>query len=77
MLESMIEYIARNLVDHPDEVRVRRIEGDYTCIIELEVHNDDLGKVIGKGGKTAQAMRSLLSATVKESGKKAVLEILE
>lgn len=76
-MERLIEYIAKQLVSKPDEVRVRRIDGQYTCIIELETHPEDLGKVIGKGGKTAQAMRALLAAGTHQNGKKTVLEILE
>jgi hypothetical protein len=65
------------LVDKPDEVEIREIEGDVTTILELKVAKDDLGKVIGKQGKTAHAMRAILNATATKLKKRAVLEIVE
>ena len=69
--------MARALVDKPDEVEINEIEGDVTTILELKVAKEDLGKVIGKQGKTAHAMRSILNATATKLKKRAVLEIVE
>jgi uncharacterized protein len=67
----------RALVDHPDEITLVEIEGTRTTVYELRVGQGDLGKVIGRGGQTAKAMRTLLSAISARQGKRAVLEILE
>lgn len=77
MLKELIEYIARQLVDDPDAVEVSEIEGEQTSVIELKVAKEDLGKVIGKQGRTARAMRTLLGAVSTKARKRAVLEILE
>ena len=77
MLKDMIEYIAKSLVDNPDEVVVSEVEGEQTSVIELKVAKEDLGKVIGKQGRTARAMRTLLGAASTKANKRAVLEILE
>ncbi|HOC46285.1 MAG: KH domain-containing protein [Syntrophorhabdaceae bacterium] len=77
MLKELIEYIAKALVDNPDSVRVSEIEGEKTSVIELNVSKDDLGKVIGKQGRTARAMRTILSAASTKVKKRAVLEIIE
>ena len=69
--------MAKALVDKPDEVEIKEIEGDVTTILELKVAKDDLGKVIGKQGKTAHAMRAILNATATKLKKRAVLEIVE
>ena len=69
--------MAKALVDKPDEVEIREVEGDVTTILELKVAKDDLGKVIGKQGKTAHAMRAILNATATKLKKRAVLEIVE
>ncbi|MFO7735881.1 MAG: KH domain-containing protein [bacterium] len=76
-MREFIEFIAKELVDHPEDVHVGFIEGESTSIMELKVHNDDVGKVIGKRGKTANAMRTLLSAVATRKGRKVVLEIVE
>ena len=76
-LKDLIEYLARALVDHPDEVQVTEIAGEQTVVLELRVAKDDLGKVIGKQGRTVKAMRSLLSAASAKLRKRAELEILE
>jgi hypothetical protein len=76
-LKSLIEYIARSLVDHPDHVDVKEIEGEKTTILELRVAEDDLGKVIGRHGRTAKAMRTVINAAATKENKRAVLEILE
>ncbi len=77
MLKELIEYIAKALVDNPDQVKVSEIEGEKTSVIELSVAKDDLGKVIGKQGRTARAMRTILSAASTKVKKRAVLEIIE
>jgi len=76
-MKELIEYIARALVDNPDEVSVSEVEGEVTSVIELKVAKTDLGKVIGKQGRTARAMRTILSAASTKIRKRAVLEILE
>ena len=76
-LKDLIEYLARALVDHPDEVVVTEISGEQTIVLELKVAKDDLGKVIGKQGRTVKAMRALLSAASAKLRKRADLEILE
>lgn len=76
-MKELIAYIARSIVNSPDDVQVQEIEGEKMTIIELRVASDDMGKVIGKQGKTARAIRSILSAAAARQNKKAVLEILE
>ena len=76
-MKELILVMARALVDKPDEVEINEIEGDITTILELKVAKEDLGKVIGKQGKTAHAMRSILNATATKLKKRAVLEIVE
>ncbi|HNQ62468.1 MAG TPA: KH domain-containing protein [Syntrophorhabdaceae bacterium] len=77
MLKELIEFIAKALVDNPDQVKVSEIEGEKTSVIELSVSKEDLGKVIGKQGRTARAMRTILSAASTKVRKRAVLEIIE
>jgi uncharacterized protein len=76
-MKELIEYIAKLLVDNPEEVNVTEIEGEQTSVIELRVAKEDLGKVIGKQGRTARAMRIILSAASAKMKKRSVLEILE
>ena len=76
-LKALIELIAKALVDKPDAVSVRETDGEKTTIIELRVAPDDLGKVIGKQGRTARSMRTILNAAGTKLGKRCVLEILE
>ena len=76
-LKELIEFIARALVDKPDEVQVVEISGEQTIVLELRVAKDDLGKVIGKQGRTVKAMRAILSAASSKIRKRADLEILE
>jgi len=76
-LQALITTIAKALVDKPDEVEVTEIEGEQTSILELKVAKEDLGKVIGKKGRTAAAMRTILSAAGTKLHKRASLEILE
>ena len=76
-MKDLIAYIAKALVDKPEEVVVTEIEGAQTSVIELKVAKEDLGKVIGKQGRTARAMRTILSAASTKINKRSVLEILE
>ena len=76
-MKALIEFIARLLVDAPDQVQVTEVEGEQTTVLELKVAKEDLGKVIGKQGRTARAMRTLLSAASTKAKKRVVLEILE
>jgi predicted RNA-binding protein YlqC (UPF0109 family) len=77
MMKELIEFIAKALVDKPEEVVVHEIEGEQTSVIELKVAKEDLGKVIGKQGRTARAMRTILSAASTKLNKRSVLEIIE
>ena len=76
-MKELIEFIAKALVDSPEDVSVSEVEGEITSVIELKVAKSDLGKVIGKQGRTARAMRVILSAASTKLNKRAVLEILE
>ena len=76
-MKNLIEYISKALVDKPEEVIVTEIEGEQTSVIELKVAKEDLGKVIGKQGRTARAMRTILSAASAKLKKRSVLEIIE
>jgi uncharacterized protein len=76
-MKELIEYIAKVLVDNPDEVSVTELEGKQTSVIELRVAKEDLGKVIGKQGRTARAMRTILGAASTKLKKRSVLEIIE
>ena len=76
-MKELVEYLARSLVDNPDAVVVTEVEGEQTSVLELKVAKEDLGKVIGKQGRTARAMRTILSAASTKEKKRCVLEILE
>jgi len=76
-MKELITYIARALVDNPDQVQVSEVEGNQTSVLELKVAKEDLGKVIGKQGRTARAMRAILSAASAKVKKRTVLEIME
>jgi len=76
-MKELIEYIAKLLVDNPEQVSVTEIEGEQTSVIELKVAKEDLGKVIGKQGRTARAMRTILGAASMKLKKRSILEILE
>lgn len=77
MMKELIEYIAQALVDNPDKVEVNEVTGEQTAVLELKVAQADLGKVIGKQGRTAKAMRTILAAASTKQGKRYVLEIIE
>jgi uncharacterized protein len=76
-MKDLIGYIAQALVDHPEQVTVTEIEGDQTTVLELKVAKADIGKVIGKQGRTARSMRTILSAASAKIKKRTVLEIVE
>ena len=76
-MKELIEFIAKSLVDNSDDVRVDEVDKDDTVVEELRVAKDDLGKVIGKQGRTARAMRTLLNAAAGKIDKKSRLEIIE
>jgi predicted RNA-binding protein YlqC (UPF0109 family) len=76
-LKDLVEYMAKALVDNPEQVEVAEVDGEQTTVIELKVAKEDLGKVIGKQGRTAQSMRTILGAVSTKLRKRSVLEILE
>lgn len=76
-LGKMVEYLGRMLVDLPDQVHVNEIEGENTTVIELKVAKEDLGKIIGKQGRTARSLRTLLNGASTKLRKRTVLEIIE
>ena len=76
-MKELIAYIAKALVDKPESVEVTEVDGEQTSVLELRVAKDDLGKVIGKQGRTARAIRTILSAASTKMRKRTVLEILE
>jgi uncharacterized protein len=76
-LRELIGYLARGLVDHPEEVEVEEVEETDALVFELKVAEEDLGKVIGKQGRTAKALRTILSAASAKSRRRVILEILE
>ena len=77
MEKDLVVYIAKSLVDDPEGVSVNIIEGEKSTILELKVSEEDIGKVIGKQGRIAKAIRTILSASATKSGKRVVLEILD
>ncbi|MBW1742649.1 MAG: KH domain-containing protein [Deltaproteobacteria bacterium] len=77
MMKDLIKYIAQALVDDPEAVEVSEVEGEQTSVIELKVAKDDVGKIIGKQGRTARAIRTILSAASAKIKKRSVFEILE
>ncbi len=76
-LKDLVEFMAKSLVDKPDEVEVNEIVGEQTTVVELKVAKEDLGKVIGKQGRTARSMRTILNAASTKLHKRSVLEIVE
>jgi hypothetical protein len=77
MEKDLIEYIAKSLVDDPGAVSVNEVEGDKATVLELRVAEGDIGKVIGKYGRIAKALRTVLSASASKTGKRYALEILD
>jgi predicted RNA-binding protein YlqC (UPF0109 family) len=76
-MKDLIKYIAEALVDYPEQVEVSEVEGEQTSVIELKVAKEDLGKIIGKQGRTARSIRTILSAASAKIKKRSVLEIIE
>src|ERR1700690_2988145 len=76
-LKDLVDFLARGLVDHPEQVEVEEIEEPDALVFELKVAEEDLGKVIGKQGRTAKALRTILSAASAKSRRRVILEILE
>ncbi len=76
-MKEILESIIRALVDHPDRVRVSEVDGDKTIFFELRCHPDDLGRVIGKGGKTIGAIRGVLSAIAQRAGRRTLIEVVQ
>lgn len=76
-LKDLVEFMAKSLVDFPDKVDVNEIVGEQTTVVELKVAKEDLGKVIGKQGRTARSMRTILNAASTKLHKRSVLEIVE
>jgi len=76
-MKELVEYIARSLVDHPEDVQVREAGGGSRIRLELRVSKDDMGRVIGKGGKVANSIRTLLRVAAEKEGKQAALDVVE
>lgn len=76
-MRELLEFVVKKLVDHPDDVNITEIAGEQTCVFELRVHKEDLGKVIGKQGRTARALRTVLSAASVKENKRVMLEIID
>jgi uncharacterized protein len=76
-MKTLVELIAKKLVDRPDDVKVSEVSGEYSCVIELKVAKEDIGKVIGKKGAHAQAIRTIMMAASGKDGKRYILEILD
>jgi hypothetical protein len=76
-MKELLEYLAKALVDNPDDVHIDVIEGERSVILQLRVNQEDIGKVIGKQGRIAQALRTLVKAAATKQGKNAIVEILD
>jgi uncharacterized protein len=76
-MKDLVEFLAKSLVDHPDEVRVRSYEREQATVLELEVAEEDLGKVIGRQGRTARAMRTVLAAAGQKTRRRLILDIVD
>jgi hypothetical protein len=74
---DLVDYMVKSLVDHPDQVEITEVEGEKSTILELKVTKEDIGKVIGKHGRIARAIRTIINASATKSGKRVVLEILD
>lgn len=75
-MKELLEYLAKSLVDHPDNVEVSQVEGERSVILELRVSPEDMGKVIGKQGRIAQALRTIVKAAAIKDGKRVMIEII-
>ena len=76
-MKELLEYLAKALVDNPDDVKIEVIEGERSVILQLRVNQEDIGKVIGKQGRIAQALRTIVKASATKQGKNAIVEILD
>lgn len=76
-MKDLVQYVVRQLVDHPDEVKLTAVDGEKTAVYELRCHAEDIGKIIGKSGKTVGAIRTLLMTVAAKQGRRAVLEVVE
>jgi uncharacterized protein len=76
-MKDLVLYLAKSLVNHPDDVEVKEIQGETAAILELRVAKDDLGRIIGKQGRTAKSIRTLLNAVASRMNRKVILEIVE
>ena len=76
-VRELLEYLAKSLVDHPEDVQVQETETDTTVVLELTVAKDDIGKVIGKQGRIARALRTIVKASAVKNGKRAIVEIVD
>ena len=76
-MKDLVLYLAKSLVNHPDDVEVKEIQGETAAILELRVAKEDLGRIIGKQGRTAKSIRTLLNAAASRTNRKVVLEIVE
>lgn len=76
-MKELVEYLARQLVSHPEAVEVKETQGDTASVLELKVAKDDLGRIIGKQGRTAKSIRTILNAAASRTNRKVVLEIVE
>jgi uncharacterized protein len=76
-MKELVQYLARSLVNHPDAVEVKETEGEAVSVLELRVAKEDLGRIIGKQGRTAKSIRTLLNAAASRTNRKIVLEIVE
>lgn len=76
-MKELLEYLAKSLVDHPEDVQVQETETDTTVVLELTVAKDDIGKVIGKQGRIARALRTIVKASAVKNGKRAIVEIVD
>jgi hypothetical protein len=76
-VKELVEFIVKSLVDHPGDIHITEVDGERTVIFELRCHTEDVGKVIGKNGKTVGAIRTLLSTAAARQNKRAMLEVVE
>ena len=76
-MKELVQFLARQLVNHPDAVEVKETQGDTTSVLELKVAKEDLGRIIGKQGRTAKSIRTILNAAASRTNRKVVLEIVE